>query len=100
MVLSGSCTFAETTTCGSLPGAIPMKLDPYLHSAQFGPGSCAVPVLAAPASPGMRAHGALPAASSPGTCCRIWTSSCAVFGWITRRDGDGAAGVYWPLELY
>src|ERR1019366_6630440 len=29
----------------------------------------------------------------------ICSRSCAVLGWMTRFDGDGAAGVYWPAEL-
>src|ERR1035438_9404414 len=40
-----------------------------------------------------------PAWSIAGTCCRICSSSCAVLAWMTRFDGDGAAGVYLPAEL-
>src|SRR5271166_6726142 len=44
-------------------------------------------------------HGWLPAASTAGTCCRICSRSWAVLAWMTRRDGDGAAGTYFPEAL-
>src|SRR5580704_10686123 len=47
----------------------------------------------------MTPQGWLPAASMPGTCCMICSSSFAVFAWMTRCDGDGEAGVYFPAEL-
>src|SRR5215470_11893584 len=47
----------------------------------------------------MRPHGWLPAALMTGTCCRICSSSVAVLALMTRRDGDGLAGVYFPAEL-
>ena len=47
----------------------------------------------------MMPHGWSAVSSTPGTCCRIEISSLAVFGWITRVDFDGAAGVYWPAAL-
>src|SRR5215469_7767631 len=36
-------------------------------------------------------HGWLASWSTPGTCCKIWVSSFAVAGWITRRDVAGRA---------
>src|ERR1700747_549039 len=47
----------------------------------------------------MTPHGWLPSASMPGTCCMICSSCFAVLAWMTRCDGDGAAGVYVPAEL-
>src|SRR5260370_40514911 len=47
----------------------------------------------------MMPHGWLPAASTPGTCCRICSSSRAVAAWMTRRDFGAGAAVYSPAGL-
>src|ERR1700743_11469 len=63
-------------------------------------GSLEVPVFAAIAYPLMSPQRWFAWSSTPGTCCRIETSSLAVFGWMTLVDGDGLAGTSWSAALY